>query len=294
MPVPPVPVVAEAAIELGQHQAGEYFFTPDRLTLSLYLGSPLALEQRADRGWSGVSVRGDLKLMLPGQERVFRHRVDAAFATIELTVADEREWQRVMTSLRPQFLVRDASAAQLAIALMRATPTTRMTREALASRLLSRLTTARDSESTSRGLARPTLARVLEYLDAHLTEDLSVVDLAAVAGLRPSRFTNLFRNSTGQPPHRYHIGLRVQRACRLLASKVDPTTAAHDAGFYDLSHLTRHMRRILGIVPGDLTSAPGAKQAVERRDRRNVQDASTVADTQWDPEAVHESANKSQ
>lgn len=96
------------------------------------------------------------------------------------------------------------------------------------------------------------LARVIEYLEVHLANDVSVEELAKVAGLSASHFSALFRNATGEPPHRYHTRLRVQRARRLIESGVSASEAALQVGFFDQSHLTRHMRRLLGTSPGKL------------------------------------------
>jgi AraC family transcriptional regulator len=104
----------------------------------------------------------------------------------------------------------------------------------------------------SRRLPAAVLARVIEHLEAHLADDVSVAELAEVAGLSTGHFSGLFRNATGEPPHRYHTRLRVQQARRLIESGVSAPVAALQVGFFDQSHLTRHMRRLLAISPGKL------------------------------------------
>ena len=101
-------------------------------------------------------------------------------------------------------------------------------------------------------LAAAVLARVIEYLETHLADDVGVAELAAVAGLSTGHFSGLFRNATGEPPHRYHTRLRVQRARRLIESGVSASAAALQVGFFDQSHLARHMRRLLATSPGKL------------------------------------------
>lgn len=241
--------VPDLAVERGHHVAGEFDFTPEHLTLSLYLGPPLTIEQEADRPWQGVSVRGDIKVMVPGQRRCFCHRRAAEFATIEIRGANR--------SIAPRLMLREPPITQLAFSLVRANldRPARMYREAVGARLVA-LLRAVDGWAEApprRGLPQPALRRVLDYLDANVADDVSVTQLAAVAGLRPSHFNALFRNSTGQPPHRYHLGLRVERACELLERGYDPTRAAHEVGFYDASHLIRHMRRFLGVTPGQIS-----------------------------------------
>jgi AraC-like DNA-binding protein len=76
--------------------------------------------------------------------------------------------------------------------------------------------------------------------------------MAEVAGLSPSRFMHIFTESVGVPVRRYILWLRVQRACGELMRGGSVTEAAHRSGFSDSAHLTRTLRRMMGITPGDL------------------------------------------
>ena len=76
-----------------------------------------------------------------------------------------------------------------------------------------------------------------------------VEDLARELDSSPSHFAALFSMSVGEPPHRYQIRRRVERAWELLLSGTAPADAAVAVGFYDQSHLSRHMRRVLGRSP---------------------------------------------
>src|SRR6516162_6836520 len=53
------------------------------------------------------------------------------------------------------------------------------------------------------GLAPRQVRRVLDYIDAHLTDELGLVELAAIAGLSPHHFVEAFKISVGKPPHRF-------------------------------------------------------------------------------------------
>lgn len=103
------------------------------------------------------------------------------------------------------------------------------------------------------GLSSAALRRVLDYLHTHYAERLQLETLAALAGLRVSHFAAQFRVSTGLPPYEYVLRLRVARACELLGDgRIGIAQAAAAAGFYDQSHLARHVRRLLGTTPRDL------------------------------------------
>ena len=101
------------------------------------------------------------------------------------------------------------------------------------------------------GLAPRQTRRVLDYIDAQLTEELGLVELAGIAGLSPHHFVEAFKISVGKPPHRYVMERRVQHALELLRDR-DRTIAeiAHAAGLSSQSHLTANFRRVIGLTPG--------------------------------------------
>ena len=91
-----------------------------------------------------------------------------------------------------------------------------------------------------------------DHVEARLDGDLSVASLAAVAGLSPHHFLRRFRASTGTTPRQYVIRRRVERAHRLMVEGCDIAQAAARAGFSGQSHLHHHVRRLLGVTPGEL------------------------------------------
>ncbi len=95
------------------------------------------------------------------------------------------------------------------------------------------------------------MRRVLDYIDAHLTDELGLVELAAIAGLSPHHFGEAFKTSKGTSPHRYVIERRVQHALEFLREK-DRSIGeiAHAVGFSSQSHLTANFRRVTGLTPG--------------------------------------------
>ena len=101
------------------------------------------------------------------------------------------------------------------------------------------------------GLAPRQVRRVLDYIDAHLTDELGLVELAAIAALSPHHFVAAFKISVGKSPHRFVTEKRVQRALELLRDD-DHSTAeiAHSVGFSSQSHLTMNFRRATGLTPG--------------------------------------------
>jgi AraC-like DNA-binding protein len=102
-----------------------------------------------------------------------------------------------------------------------------------------------------------------EYLEAHAARNVSLQELAAVAGLSPFHLCRVFRESAGMTPHAYQTHLRVRHTRFLLQAGLPIARAAVEAGFYDQAHLSRHFRRIVGIPPGQFTrdAGPGSRSS---------------------------------
>jgi AraC family transcriptional regulator len=100
------------------------------------------------------------------------------------------------------------------------------------------------------GLPGRRLRRVLDYIGDNLAEDLSLSQLASIAGMSPHYFSELFRQSTGQTPHSFVLFRRIDRAKQQLRnlgrSVLD---AAVESGFQNASHFSRTFRRIVGVTP---------------------------------------------
>src|SRR5262245_31306119 len=106
-----------------------------------------------------------------------------------------------------------------------------------------------EGERHPRGtLGKDVLARLRDYVVAHLDEPIEVAALAAIAGRSPFHFTRVFRQSVGITPHRYIVHLRLQRAIELLRDgRSSFAEIAVRTGFADQSHLSRWVRRMHGV-----------------------------------------------
>jgi AraC family transcriptional regulator len=105
------------------------------------------------------------------------------------------------------------------------------------------------------GLPREKLVRAVEYIQDQLDTDLTVSGIAQAVYMTPYYFTRLFKESTGQSPYQYVVEARVRKAKDLLTTgKFTISEVAHQVGFADQSHLTRHFKRVFGLPPKRLLS----------------------------------------
>jgi AraC family transcriptional regulator len=105
-------------------------------------------------------------------------------------------------------------------------------------------------EVPKRGLTRRQLREVVDYIDEHLSAELSLAELAGVTGVSASHFKALFKQSVGTPVHQYVIQRRVRYAAGLLSrGSLKLSEVALQAGFADQSHMARCMRRVMGMTP---------------------------------------------
>ncbi|MEO0408777.1 MAG: AraC family transcriptional regulator [Cyanobacteria bacterium P01_A01_bin.135] len=97
---------------------------------------------------------------------------------------------------------------------------------------------------------RRRVQQVQAYLDAHLSETVTLQDLAQLVDLSPYHLHRLFRQQVGLPLHQYQISARVARAKQLLLQGLPLKRVAEEAGFADQSHFTRQFKRLLQVTPG--------------------------------------------
>jgi AraC family transcriptional regulator len=100
------------------------------------------------------------------------------------------------------------------------------------------------------GLGALRLRRVVDYIEAHLADDISLRDLAAQAGLSTHHFGEAFKASTGTSPHRYLVERRIRRAKELLlGAEQSIAEIAISVGFASHSHFADNFRRLTGTTP---------------------------------------------
>jgi AraC-like DNA-binding protein len=117
-------------------------------------------------------------------------------------------------------------------------------------------------------LARWQLNRVVQFIDANLSQPIHVQDLASLARLSTSHFSNAFRRTTGECPFGFLRRHRIERAQQLILL-TDRTLAdiALECGLADQAHLTRLFRRMVGMNPGAWRRLRGVRDDIDQAAR---------------------------
>jgi AraC family transcriptional regulator len=99
------------------------------------------------------------------------------------------------------------------------------------------------------------LGQLQDYLSADLAIVPDLATLAMMAGVHRVHVARAFRDHLGCTVGDYVRRLRVRHACELLTSTAAPLTdVAMRSGFFDQSHMTRVVKRFLGLTPAALRS----------------------------------------
>lgn len=93
--------------------------------------------------------------------------------------------------------------------------------------------------------------KVIDYIRAHMDEDVSVEKLAGVACYSPFHFHRVFAAVTGETVNQFTARSRCERAARLLRFSEKPIAdIAVACGFSSAATLTRAFTQYFGVPPG--------------------------------------------
>jgi len=94
------------------------------------------------------------------------------------------------------------------------------------------------------------ITKVIRYMAMHYSEHISVKMMAEMAGLNPTYFGALFRQTMGMSFNRFLLQTRVKNAENMLVTgEYKVSDVADICGFTDVSHFYRQFKSIKGYQP---------------------------------------------
>jgi len=92
--------------------------------------------------------------------------------------------------------------------------------------------------------------QLLRYIDAHITEELTLEVLSGEFYLTPSYLCRIFKNGTGTTIHKYITAKRITLAKDLLSQGHTVTDACNSSGFKDYNSFLKSFVSAVGMSPG--------------------------------------------
>ncbi|RQQ49091.1 helix-turn-helix domain-containing protein [Burkholderia stagnalis] len=282
-PAAGVPVILRSSAERGWQgfgagllgiRAGTYRVpAADDHRVGVHVGAPVRANCACDGSRQArIQAHGDADVIpagLPGRWtddgdcRILRISISDAFARATF---DQLELKPSQAQIRCRMQVRDPRLQHIAWALSAELEaddaSDPLYAESLCTALVARLADAAPSFRGRRhALAPKAAARVIDYIEDHLDQRLTLSELAALAAISVPHFKVLFRETLGMPVHRYVVQRRVERAkALLLEGRLSVGQVALEAGFAHQSHLASWMNRLLGVTPREIARS-GAQHA---------------------------------
>ena len=97
---------------------------------------------------------------------------------------------------------------------------------------------------------RRRIHNVADYMALHYTEDIDIDACAELCNMSRSRFSHLFKEEFGVPPHNYMINLRIEHSVELLwYSSLSISEVALQCGITDAYYFTRLFTKKYGMSP---------------------------------------------
>ena len=113
-----------------------------------------------------------------------------------------------------------------------------------------------DQQKTKRNLL---MEQVMEYMEEHFAEPLSIADFAEKAGLSESRFEVVFRKAAGCSPMKFFKAVKLGHAQSFLLYGHSVKESSILAGFSSVPYFCRCFQQSLGITPGEFKKNPFTK-----------------------------------
>lgn len=100
--------------------------------------------------------------------------------------------------------------------------------------------------------------KVMKHIDAHISEPLTLSDLAELGGMTPNYFSALFKRLNGISLWDYITSRRVEQSIRLITSGEDSTLLeiALSCGFNNTANFNKAFKKQTGVTPSYMRNNP--------------------------------------
>lgn len=104
---------------------------------------------------------------------------------------------------------------------------------------------------------RERIEQVMRYMDLHLGDSLTLQQLAGIAAMSSSHFSQLFKTLNGFTVWEYLVEKRIELAQVMLVSTGEPILEiALQCGFNNAANFNRAFKRMTGVTPREFRNTP--------------------------------------
>jgi AraC-like DNA-binding protein len=102
--------------------------------------------------------------------------------------------------------------------------------------------------------------RAVAFIREHLSEPLTLPQVARLAGFAPDYFSKLFKKNEGTTFQSYLLARRLERAAEMLrGTKLGIERVRQLSGFRNRAYFNRAFKKVMGICPRDHRSRASAR-----------------------------------
>lgn len=121
------------------------------------------------------------------------------------------------------------------------------------------------STITENEIAPDRIRRVIDHIDRHYAENISLEELAQLSNYSTTHLSKYFRDVTGYPPIRYLNNVRLLRARHFLQYTDEPISKVVElCGFSDAAYFSRSFKKKYGCSPQIFRDAYYASNKIKK------------------------------
>ena len=96
----------------------------------------------------------------------------------------------------------------------------------------------------------PYVKRAIEYIDTHISQDITTHTLCEINHITPKHFAKIFSQETGKTVKQYLMQARCERAAELLQnSQLRVQEISHYVGYEDNNYFSKIFKSVMGVSP---------------------------------------------
>ncbi|OZI10512.1 AraC family transcriptional regulator [Bacillaceae bacterium SAS-127] len=94
-----------------------------------------------------------------------------------------------------------------------------------------------------------TFQKVIDYIDQHIHEAISIHDLAKHIGYSPFHFSRIFKEVVGETPMEYVTKRKLQFALRDMSKQISMNDIAFNYGYESYAGFSKAFKKVFGVAP---------------------------------------------